>query len=57
VFIEAAVDIQQGEELFISYGLAVDDPQDEETRSQYVCRCGSPACRGTMLATGEDALA
>ncbi|ALL65319.1 Protein containing SET domain [Paraburkholderia caribensis MBA4] len=57
VFIEAAVDIQRGEELFISYGLAVDDPHDEETRSQYVCRCGSPACRGTMLATEEDALA
>ncbi|BEU21416.1 MULTISPECIES: SET domain-containing protein-lysine N-methyltransferase [Paraburkholderia] len=57
VFIEAAVDIQRGEELFISYGLAVDDPHDEETRSQYVCRCGSPACRGTMLATEEEALA
>jgi SET domain-containing protein len=57
VFIEAAVDIQRGEELFISYGLAVDDPHDEETRSQFVCRCGSPACRGTMLATEEEALA
>lgn len=55
VFIEAAVDIQRGEELFITYGLAVDDPQDEETRRQYACRCGSPACRGTMLAGAEEA--
>jgi uncharacterized protein len=53
VFIEAAVDIQRGEELLISYGLCVDDPHDEETRRQYVCRCGSPGCRGTMLAALE----
>ncbi len=56
VFIEAAVDIQCGEELLISYGLCVDDPEDEETRRQYVCRCGSPACRGTMLAVADEAL-
>jgi SET domain-containing protein len=55
VFIEATVDIQRGEELFISYGLSVDDPQDEETRRQFACRCGSPTCRGTMLALGDDA--
>jgi uncharacterized protein len=54
VYIEAAVDIQRGEELLISYGLCVDDPHDEETRRQYVCRCGSPACRGTMLASIEE---
>lgn len=56
VFIEAATDIQRGEELFISYGLSVDDPRDEETRRQYACRCGSPACRGTMLGDAEEAL-
>ncbi|MBP0594835.1 SET domain-containing protein-lysine N-methyltransferase [Paraburkholderia sp. LEh10] len=55
VFIEATVDIQRGEELFISYGLSVEDPQDEETRRQYTCRCGSATCRGTMLAEADDA--
>lgn len=54
VFIEAAVDIECGEELLISYGLCVDDPHDEETRRQYVCRCGAASCRGTMLAAMDE---
>jgi uncharacterized protein len=54
VFIEAAVDIECGEELLISYGLCVDDPHDEETRRQYVCRCGAAGCRGTMLAAMDE---
>lgn len=46
IVIEAAVDIPSGGELFLDYGLDVGggDP------SQYPCRCGTPACRGTMTA-------
>ncbi|MGF6346849.1 SET domain-containing protein [Variovorax sp. W2I14] len=45
--IEAIRHIRAGEELFIDYALNVDadpDPQD------YLCRCGSIRCRGTLLA-------
>ena len=44
--IEAAVDIPAGAELFLDYGLDVSggDP------THYPCRCGTVACRGTMLA-------
>lgn len=47
----AALDpIAPGEELTIDYRLVVDDPDDVEVRAVYACRCGSPACRGAMLA-------
>ncbi|KVL19471.1 SET domain-containing protein [Burkholderia sp. MSMB1826] len=52
VFIHASAAIAPGEELFLDYQLAVDDPTDEETRLSYVCRCGALSCRGTMLAVG-----
>jgi uncharacterized protein len=50
VFIETLQDIDAGQELFIEYLLAVDDPLDEDTRRQYVCRCGATTCRRSMLA-------
>ena len=40
-------DIRAGEELFLDYGLQVDDAED---RSTFGCACGAPTCRGTMLA-------
>lgn len=49
VYIEIARDVGRGEELFIDYGLQVDDPTDEATREEYACRCGARTCRGTML--------
>ncbi|WP_035478373.1 SET domain-containing protein [Paraburkholderia phenoliruptrix] len=49
VFIEAAIDIAEGEELCISYALAVDDVRTDEVEEQYACHCGSRSCRGTML--------
>lgn len=49
VFIEAAIDITAGEELFISYALAIDDVRTDEVEEQYACHCGSRSCRGTML--------
>jgi uncharacterized protein len=50
VFIETVQDIDAGQELFIEYLLAVDDPLDEDTRRQYACRCGATTCRRSMLA-------
>lgn len=50
VFIYAVRDVAQGEELFISYNLDLDDDADEDARTDYVCRCGGGGCRGTMLA-------
>jgi SET domain-containing protein len=44
VVIEALRDIDAGEELFIDYALDVGDAD----RADYACRCGAPACRGSM---------
>ncbi|WP_441459795.1 SET domain-containing protein [Burkholderia thailandensis] len=49
VFIDAARDIQIGEELYIDYALDVDDGASDDERAAYRCRCGASACRGTML--------
>ncbi|WP_269503981.1 SET domain-containing protein [Burkholderia sp. IMCC1007] len=54
VFIHASAAIAPGEELFLDYQLAVDDPTDEEARLSYVCRCGAAGCRGTMLAAAAS---
>ncbi len=39
--------VSAGDELFIDYGLIVDEKQGE---AAYRCACGSGTCRGTMLA-------
>lgn len=48
VFIDAIRDIEQGEELTFDYKLDVNS-SSEAKRKRYICRCGSPNCRGTML--------
>jgi SET domain-containing protein len=53
VFVEAATDIAAGEELFIDYALAVDDPVSVDVETEYLCRCGAVSCRGTMLASAK----
>jgi uncharacterized protein len=50
VFIHTLRAIKPGEELFIEYLLATDDPLDEEVRAQYACRCAATECRQSMLA-------
>jgi uncharacterized protein len=50
VFIKALRDLHPGEELFYDYGLVIDARQTSALKRQYACRCGSPQCRGTMLA-------
>ena len=48
------VAVDAGEELFIDYCLTADDGS---TAADYPCRCGSPNCRGTMLAPVTEAAA
>ena len=50
VFIKALRDLAPGEELFYDYGLVIDERLTPKLKKQYQCRCGSPVCRGTMLA-------
>ena len=50
MFIHALRDIARGEELNYDYGLVIDEKMTKQLKAAYACRCGSPACRGTMLA-------
>ena len=50
VFIKAVRDIQPGEELFYDYGLVIEGRLTAKLKSEYPCHCGSPHCRGTLLA-------
>jgi uncharacterized protein len=50
VFIRALKALQPGDELFYDYGLVLDERQTAKLKKQYACRCGTAACRGTMLA-------
>jgi uncharacterized protein len=50
VFIKSLRAIRPGEELFYDYGLVLDGRQTAKVKKQFECRCGTPRCRGTMLA-------
>jgi SET domain-containing protein len=50
VFIKAKKDIKQGEELNYDYGLIIEERMTKKLMAQYPCWCGSPKCRGTLLA-------
>ncbi|WNC95137.1 SET domain-containing protein-lysine N-methyltransferase [Paraburkholderia sp. FT54] len=50
IYIHTLRAIEPGEELFIEYLLAIDEPSDEEVRAQYACRCAAAECRQSMLA-------
>ena len=50
VFIRALRNIPAGEELFYDYGLVIDEPYTKALKAEYPCWCGSPQCRGTLLA-------
>jgi uncharacterized protein len=50
IYIEAIRDIAPGEELTYDYAYERDGTEDEEWERIYVCKCGAPTCRGTILA-------
>lgn len=50
VYIVALHDIAAGDELFYDYGLIMEGRITKTLRRQYQCLCGTPSCRGTMLA-------
>ena len=49
-YIEAIRDIAPGEELTYDYLYERDGTEDEKWEKIYVCKCGAPTCRGTILA-------
>lgn len=50
IFIEALRAIEPGEELTYDYSYEREKNTTEEDEKLYVCHCGSPKCRGTILA-------
>ena len=50
IYIEAIRDIAKGEELTYDYAYERDGTEDEEWERLYMCKCGAPTCRGTILA-------
>jgi SET domain-containing protein len=50
IFIEARRSIRAGEELLYDYQYERTEDHTEEDEKFYACRCGSPNCRGTILA-------
>ncbi|WP_077038052.1 SET domain-containing protein [Pelomonas sp. KK5] len=50
VYIKALADLSPGEELFYDYGLTIDERYTPKLKKEFACHCGSPECRGTMLA-------
>jgi len=51
IFIEAIRPIRPGEEISYDYMITLDEPHNLRAKKKWVCRCGAPGCRGTMLAT------
>ena len=50
IYIEAITDIPLGAELVYDYQYERTDTHTAADERFYACRCGAPACRGTILA-------
>ena len=50
IYIEAIRNIAPGEELTYDYAYERDGTEDEDWERIYMCKCGAPTCRGTILA-------
>ena len=49
IFINAARDIEPGEELTYDYHFILKEPHTAAAKRRFPCICGTPSCRGTML--------
>lgn len=49
VLIETLRPIRKGEELTYDYGITLDERHTPRMKRIWACRCGAPACTGTML--------
>ena len=54
IWIFALTAIRAGEELVYDYGFARDKDTTEEDEKLYVCHCGTPQCRGTILGPATE---
>ena len=56
IFIDARYNIKAGDELLYDYQYERTDEHTDEDEQFYACRCGAPACRGSILAprTSDD---
>ena len=50
LYIYSLRDIAKGEELYFDYALQIEGRKTKKLKEQYRCLCGTPSCRGTMLA-------
>ena len=50
IFIETLRSIREGEELVYDYAFERQKDTTEEDEKLYMCKCGAPNCRGTILA-------
>ncbi len=50
IYIYSLRNIEEGEELVYDYAYERTEDMGLESEALYVCRCGSPKCRGTILA-------
>ncbi|MFM0454141.1 SET domain-containing protein-lysine N-methyltransferase [Paraburkholderia nemoris] len=54
VFIETLRDLMPGDELFIAYGLTIDEAITPELAADYSCHCGTKRCTGSMLSLASE---
>ena len=50
IWIETIRDVEAGEELAYDYAFVLKERHTVAAKRRYPCRCGSPKCRGTILA-------
>ena len=55
IYFQALTNIQPGAELTFDYKYERTDAHTEEDERFYACRCGTPSCRGTILAPKKRA--
>jgi len=49
IYIESVREIRPGEEITYDYSLILGYSPSRADRQNYVCRCNSPGCRGTLI--------